>query len=289
MLVLALVLALGALGCERRSQDAPEAGEPAGRVLITAHYGAQELLDARVPPGQSVMRALRGVTDVGTAYAGGFVAEMFGLRSDAGARRDWFLFVDGLLSPVGAKDVQLADGDEVWWDFRDWHVVSDPWAVVGLWPRPFTRPAPAVSADAPLDAALRDAGATLTDDADAPWRVRVGASDALAKRDPAWRRALADPTVAGLTATIEDGRIVALDGDADARRPVPGARALIAAVPTADYPEDGVLLVVAGLDEAAARAAAERLARDPEIVRAAYALVLDGAGEPLTAAGRDAP
>lgn len=286
--LVALLVLVGA-GCERRSQDAPAAGAPAARVLVTAEYGARPLLDVRVEPGRSVMRSLRGATEVGTRYSGGFVSEMFGLRSDLDARRDWFLFVNGLLSPVGAKDVTLEAGDETWWDFRDWGTLSDPWAVVGQWPHPFTRPAPAVSADAPLAEALRRSGAVLDDDCDAPWRVRVGASDAIAAADPAWRRALDDPTGVGLTASVDGDVIVAMDADADERRVIPGARALIAAVPTGSFPEDGVLLVVAGLDEAAAEAAAERLAREPEIVRGAYALVLDGTGTPMGAAGRDLP
>lgn len=284
-----VLLALAAAGCERRSQDAPSSGEPSARILVTAGYGAEDLLDTGVAPDQSVMRALRAATEVGTMYAGGFVSEMFGRTSDAGAQRDWFFYVNGILSPVGAKEVTLADGDEVWWDHRDWRAVSDAWAVVGQWPRPFTRPAPEVAADAPLDAALRDAGATLTGDEDAPWRVRVGTSDELAAGEPAWRRALDDPTGAGLTATIQDGAVVALDASADERRPVAGARALIAAVPTGTYPEDGVLLVVAGLDRPAADAAARTLADRPEVVRGAYALVLDGEGTPLGAAGRDLP
>jgi len=286
LLILLCVLVMVAAGCERRGQQAPAADAPSARILATAGYGAEPLMDARVAPGQTVMRALRGTTDVDTRYAGAFVSEMFGRRSDLSGGRDWFLFVNGLLSPVGAKDVDLAAGDEVWWDYRDWGGLTDTWATVGQWPRPFIRPAPVVNADPPLAAALAAAGVRLTDDASAAWRVRVGTTADVAARDGAWRRAVADPGSAGLTVTVRSGRIHAYDGPAGEWRPVDGARALIAAVPTGTYPEDGVLVVVAGLDEAAARAAAERLAADPEMVRGAYAAALDGDGAVLQAGGR---
>ena len=285
--VLALLLALVA-GCEERAQDAPVAGAPAATLVATAGYGADDLLSTRVNPGQSVMRALRGTTEVTTAYAGGFVDGMLGRTSDADGPSDWFFFVNGMASPVGAKDVTLADGDAIWWDYRDWgHLVQTP-AVVGAWPAPLVLPGGRghrVAADPPLAAALVGAGATLTT-GDSPWRARVGSSAALAARDPAWRRALADPDGAGLTATIDDGRIVALEPDGAKRAPVPGARALVAAVPTGIAPEDGVLVAVVGLDDAAARAAAAAIVARPEMLRTRYALTFDGAGHPLRAGGR---
>ena len=88
--------------------------------MATADYGAVPLLDVRAAPGQSVMRALRGATDVDTAYGGGFVSGMLGRRSDLEGTRDWFFFVDGVSASVGAEQVELSAGDTVWWDYRDW-------------------------------------------------------------------------------------------------------------------------------------------------------------------------
>lgn len=289
--ILAALLLGAALvaGCERRAQGPPAADAPAASLVATADFGAERLLAERVEPGRSVMRALRGVTAVDTAHGGGFVAGMLGRESDPGGKRDWFFFVNGAASPVGAEDVRLEDGDAVWWDHRPWGALAFAPAVVGSWPAPFARdgrPGPGpVSADPPLRDALSEAGARIAG-GESRWRVRVGAHDDLVARDPAWRRAAADPDGAGLTVSVEDGRIVALDGATGRREPVAGARALIAAVPTAEDPRDGVLLVVAGLDAGAARTAAERLAGDPAIVRDAYALALDGAGRPLRAGGR---
>jgi Domain of unknown function (DUF4430) len=290
--LMVLALAAGLLaGCEERSEDAPAAGAPAATLVATTQHGARELLATRVAPGRSVMRALRGATDVRTAYAGGFVEGMLGLTSDPDGPADWFFSVNGIGSSVGAKDVRLSAGDAVWWDYRDWGGLVTTPAVVGAWPAPLVVPSDArrpVIAAAPLAGALTAAGATLTGGA-SPWRARVGASDALEARDPAWRRALADPDAAGLTATVEDGRILALAPDGSRRVPVPGARALIAAVPTATDPGGGVLVAVAGLDEASARAAARAVAADPRMLAQRYALTFDGAGNPVRAAGRTGP
>ena len=168
----------------------------------------------------------------------------------------------------------------MWWDHRDWGDLQEAPAVVGAWPAPWALPdgrGAEVAADPPLDAPLGEAGARLVQ-GDAAFRVRVGASDDIARDDPAWRDALADPDRAGLTVTIADGAVVAIGPDGGPRTPVAGARALIAAVPTGTVPEDGALLVVAGLDADAAQAAAQALARDPGLVRLTYAVALDGEG-----------
>jgi hypothetical protein len=285
------LLALLAIGCEHRSQQAPAASEAGGSLVVTAGYGERELLSTRVAPGQSVMRGLRGATDVRTVFAGGFVSEMLGVASDPSGPADWFFYVDGIGSPVGAKDVTVDDGDAIWWDHRDWGDLPEVPAVVGSWPAPLARPGgggPDVAADPPLRDALAEAGARLTAGA-SPWRARVGASDDLARRDPAWRRALDDPERAGLTVAIEGGAVTALPPGGGRRVAVPGARALAAAVPTGDQPEEGVLVVVAGLDAAAADAAARAIVDDPAILRQRYAIAFDGEGVPLRAGGRSAP
>jgi hypothetical protein len=99
---------------------------------------------------------------------------------------------------------------------------------------------------------------------------------------------MADPEAAGLTVLLRDGRVFVLGADGSTLREVPGARAIAAAVLTGATPDDGgVLLAVAGLDAAAARAAADRIARDPRVLRGRFAVAFDGAGEPVAVGGRD--
>jgi hypothetical protein len=282
----AVLLALAAAGCERRSDaGGPAPGAPAARVVATAGMGAEVLLDGRAAPGRSVLDGLRGLTPVETAFGGGFVSGMLGRRSDRGGRRDWFFYVDGVLAEVGARDVTLRDGMSVWWDHHGWSGDAT-WAVVGQWPRPFAARVPRVVADPPLDAALGVAGAAA---AGSRWRVRVGSDADLRRRDPAWARAVRDPGAAGMPATVRDGRVEVLAPGGRGLEPVPGARAVAVAVPTGSVPAPGVLLAVAGLDAAAARAAAGRIARDPGVLALRFAVAFDGDGRPLRAAGRDGP
>lgn len=277
LLIVALLLLAG---CERVSQDAPAADAPAARLVVSADFGATPLLERRVPPDQSVLRALRGTTEVETAYGGGFVAGMLDRETDAAGRMDWFFWVDGRMSPVGADDVTLRAGQETWWDFHSWAAIYEPRVVVGQWPLPFA-PGP-VSADPPLADPLAAAGADVVPGS-APLRVRVGESGAIARREPAWAAALAEPAAAGLTAWIRDGAVVMLS-PADREEVVPGARALAAAVP---LEADGALMVVAGLDEASAEAAARTIAERPEVLRLRLAVAFDGTGTPLRASGRE--
>ena len=275
-----MVVAL-AVGCERVSQSPPERGAASAAIVATADFGSEALLDVRVAPDQTVMRALRGATEVRSEYGGGFVAEMLGRRSDAGARRDWFFWVDGLFAEVGAAERQLADGEEVWWDHHRWDGIRSPLAVVGQWPAPFA--GREVDADPPLAEVLADAGARPVE-GPAKWRVRVDDDADLANRERAWARATRDPAPVGLTARIDDGRILVQRADG-AWSAVPGARALAAAVPLGVRPADGVLLAVAGVDDAAAGAAARRIAAQPDVLRLRTSVVFDADGTPLTHGG----
>jgi hypothetical protein len=286
-LLLAATLAVSAAGCERVS----DRSTGHARLLVTRDFGAETLYDRQAADGGSVLDALRGVAKVETGYGGGFINAIDDVRSDTGGKRDWFFYVNGVSPGRGADQQPLRAGDVAWWDYRPWAGLLDAWAVVGSWPEPFVHGYPSapavVDADAPLDEPLRRAGATVGTSASS-WRVRVGSDAALRARDPAWRRAMADPAAAGLTVRIRDGQVFVLGADGATLRPVDAARAIAAAVPTGATPEaGGVLFAVAGLDAGAARAAAERIARDPGVLRGRFAVAFDGAGEPVAAGGRD--
>lgn len=292
---LVALAAVAGTGCERRSEAAgPAEGAPAASVVATAGHGAEVLLEQRVAPGQSVMDALRSVTPVETAYGGGFVRSMLGRGSSSSPPRDWFFYVNGFESPVGARSSDLAAGDVAWWDHRDWQGMQSVRAVVGSWPEPFVSgaggggPRPGVAADAPLAGALSAAGARVVP-GNAAFRVRVGANAALASRDAAWRAVAGDPGARSLPGGIADGRVVLMPAGGGVPAPVDGARAVAVLVPVGTRPADGALLAVAGLDAASARRAARSIARDPGILSLRYAVAFDGTGAPIRAAGRSGP
>ena len=292
------VMAVGAVGalmagCERRSEStAPAPGQPAARMLATDGYGAEVLLDERVDPGRSVLASLQGVTPVDTAYGGGFVKGMLGRSADPSVPADWFFYVNGFESAVGARSADLADGDVAWWDYRSWGGAQSVRGVVGSWPEPFLRGAgsgrPVVAADAPLAGALRRAGARVAEGRRA-FRARVGTDAALDARDPAWKAIGDDPGARSLAGGIAAGRVVLIPPGGGAPAPVQGARAVAVLVPAGTRAADGALLAVAGLDAGAARSAAAAIARDPALLALRYAVAFDGEGVPIRSAGREGP
>ena len=129
--------ALAAAGCGLG------AGEDAGEVelRVTRDYGAQELVheDESISDSETVMRVLDRSADIETRYGGGFVQSVDGLAGETsdGRRSDWFFYVNGIESPIGAADFEVSDGDRVWWDHHDWTAAMRVPAVVGSWPEPF--------------------------------------------------------------------------------------------------------------------------------------------------------
>jgi hypothetical protein len=132
-----LLAALAAAGCGL----GPGADVGSVELAVTREFGAVPLLRHSVEAKESdtVMRALEANADVETRYGGGFVHSIDGLAEGerGGDPYDWFFYVDGVESPVGAADVELKGGERVWWDYRNWSATDHVPAVVGSWPAPF--------------------------------------------------------------------------------------------------------------------------------------------------------
>ena len=87
---------------------------------------------------QTVMRLLRSKFEVDTRFGGRFVQSIDGLAGEgASGRRDWFFFVNGLESALGAAEYELSPGDRVQWDLRRWDGAMRVPAIVGAFPEPF--------------------------------------------------------------------------------------------------------------------------------------------------------
>jgi hypothetical protein len=120
-----------------------EGDEQAGgaTLRVTRDFGRQELGSAAsdtLREGGTVMRFLRSEFDVKTRFGGGFVQSIDGLTGDgSGGRRDWFFFVNGIESDVGAAEYELSPGDRVQWDLRRWGAAMRVPAIVGAYPEPF--------------------------------------------------------------------------------------------------------------------------------------------------------
>ncbi len=177
-----MAAALGA-GCGLGPGDSSE-GEVT--LKVTRDYGSEELVSASEtdpPESETVMRLLDREADVETRYGGGFVQAIEGIAgsTEGGRTFDWFFYMNGVESSIGAADTPVRGGDRIWWDHHDWTEAMRVPAVVGSWPEPFLQ-ASAGSGRLP---------------------VRVACAEA---RDPceAAADALADAGVSAVVTTFDD-------------------------------------------------------------------------------------
>lgn len=231
-----LTAALAAAGCGLGA--GADVGEVS--VTVTRGYGRQSVVPTmadRASESDTVMRLLDRHADVSTRYGGGFVQSIDGTSEDVrdGRRYDWFFYVNGVESPIGAADFTLRGGESVWWDYRDWSAASRVPAVVGAWPQPFSsgyeghdHPTSVeckgrASACRAVRRRLRAAGARFTDAGDAirvlvgPWaRLRKDPAAAQLERGPQESGVFADfaPRPGGwrLRGLAESGRPARLFG-----------------------------------------------------------------------------
>jgi len=89
----------------------------------------------------SAMEGLKLMAEVETEYGGGFVNAINGVRSKSignrGAEKDWFIYINGIQSNIGAFDYKLHHGDIEHWDYNDWSFHQFVPAIIGDFPEPF--------------------------------------------------------------------------------------------------------------------------------------------------------
>jgi len=291
--------ALAAAGCGL----GPGAEVGTVELTVTREFGAVPVLQRSLEAKESdtVMRALEASADVDTRFGGGFVHAIDGVAEGEreGDPYDWFFFVDGVESPVGAADVDLEDGERVWWDYRNWAATNHVPAVVGSWPAPFVSGVAGKSYPVVLEcegggsacettrAALEDEGVELSPASPkGAIRVLVGPWDRL-REDPAARLLEDGPAESGIYATFKSSAspgygLVALDENGDPKQLFGGDAGLVAA--TSRYGGPPVWLVTGGT-AAGVRAAADAL--DEEHLRDHYAVAIEAGQEtPLPEPGR---
>jgi hypothetical protein len=296
-----LLAALAAAGCGL----GPGADVGSVELTVTREFGGEAVLQRSLKAKESdtVMRALEANADVETRFAGGFVHSINGVAEGerGGAPYDWFFFVDGVESPIGAADVELKGDERVWWDYRDWSAANHVPAVVGSWPAPFAdgvagKSYPIVlecdgggSACATAREALEREGAKLSSGpSKGAIRMLVGPWDRL-RKDPAAQLLEDGPGESGVYANFEAGvrpfhdmggkrtntagayGLVALDENGAPARPLGTGAGLVAA--TSRYGGPPVWLVT-GSTAGAVREAAGAL--DAAHLRDHYAMAIEG-------------
>lgn len=305
--ILAVAAALGAAGCGAGP------GQQAGDVelLVTNDYGARELLRLGQPSTRgddTVMRLLQRNAEVKTRYGGGFVQSINGLAGgrERGRPVDWFYYVNGIEAEEGAADRDVDDGDQVWWDRRDWGAAQRVPAVVGSFPEPFKtgikgRRLPVRIECSDMESKACDAvyqrftdlgivaarGGLGTSGGDETLRVLVGPWADLRDLDRVSQLLADGPKASGVFARFEEGgrRLVTLDAQGRDRRTLGAGTGLIAAGRDGDLPPTWL---VTGTDAAGVDAAA--LALDESALEGKYALAIsEERGLPLPERTRVAP
>ncbi len=294
-----LLAALAAAGCGL----GPGADVGSVELTVTHEFGSEPVLSSSVEATESdtVMRVLEGEAEVETRYGGGFVKAIEGSEETRreGRPYDWFFFVDGVESPIGAADYDLRGSERIWWDYRDWSATNRVPAVVGSWPAPFTdgyegKAHPVAiecegraEACATVRAALEAEGVEVANGApDGAIRVLVGVWAQL-REDPAAALIEDGPEESGVYADFEQGaggqgvgggfRLVGLGRDGDPARDLGPDAGLVAATRRYEAPP---VWVVTGGTPAAVQAAAWLL--DAAHLRDHYAVAsADGKETPL--------
>jgi hypothetical protein len=264
-------------------------------LTVTRDYGAIQVVQRpaeEVKESDTVIRVLDRNAEITTRYGGDFVQSIDGTegRHLGGRLLDWFFYVDGIESAVGAADYSLSDGERIWWDFRDWGAAMHVPAVVGSFPEPFahgyegkrrTTEVLCESAGqvcARVRAALRRAGADLVGAGKGGIRVLVGPWAAL-RDDPVAGRIESGPQSSGVFADfvpIAGGlRLLALGEDGEPRFAAGADAGLVAATRRYDEPP---VWVVTGTTGAGVRAAAGLL--DAADLRDHYAVAIEDGEEP---------
>jgi Domain of unknown function (DUF4430) len=288
-----LCAALAAAGCGL----GPGAGIGAVELTVTREFGSVPMLERSLQANESdtVMRVLEGNAEISTRYGGGYVQSIDGVEEAQrqGHPYDWFFYVDGVESPIGAADYSLKGGERIWWDYRDWSATNHVPAVVGSWPAPFAdgyegRSHPVVvkcegggGACTQTRAALEGAGVAIAGrSAASAIRVLVGPWARL-RSDPAAAQIEAGPAESGVFADFRrrggEYQLVGLDVSGKPSRDLGPGAGLVAATRRYDGPP---VWLVTGATPAAVRAAAGLLAAAK--LRDHYAVAVeDGKETPL--------
>jgi hypothetical protein len=283
-----LFAALAAAGCGL----GPGGGVGEVELAVTQAYGTVPVLHRQLDDlteSATVMRALDGSADVSTRYGGGFVQSIDGVEAEetVNSSRDWFFYVNGVESTVGAADYRLHGGESVWWDYRDWSAAMRVPAVVGSWPQPFVggydgRKRPVAvecfgggSACAKVEERLEEAGASVASGSPSgAIRVLVGLWSRV-RRDPAAAQVENGPQASGVFADFRrEGhgyRLNGLDRDGKLRFYFGFGSGLVAATRRHEAPP---VWLVTGVSSIGLNAAAAIL--DTAHLHDNYAVIAEG-------------
>lgn len=113
------------------------------RLVVSRDFGRTVILDTvvEIDDGTTALEALAQNAVVETAYGGGFVKSIEGITSgymsQPVTRKDWFLYVNGILTNTGGLAYRINSGDTIHWYYRDWTFRQSVSSIIGDFPEPF--------------------------------------------------------------------------------------------------------------------------------------------------------
>jgi hypothetical protein len=255
--------------------------EGTATLTVTKDYGSEVVLEAddeSPPESETVMRLLDREGDITTRYGGGFVQSVNGVEGtiEGGQSLDWFFYVNGIESSVGAAEVNVSGGDRIWWDYRDWSEAARVPAVVGSYPEPLAEGSVSLECKttkpvcSDVSDRLEEAGAKVGE-GDVEARVLVGPWESL-RSDSAAAQLEAGPGTSGVFAIPVSGKAGWVISLLTAQGKQAGtADGLVAAVRDGD---DAPTWLITGTDDDGVARAAGLL--DEDDLRNHYAVALEG-------------
>lgn len=299
VILVALLLLASILGCSAESSDDQQRSSITVGVVVTKSFGQELILEEtiQVPAGASAMEALQQVADVDTAYGGGFVNAINGIRSKRSAREDWLFYINGIAANRGAAAYRLSDGDIQHWDFRDWSFRFFIPAIIGDFPGSFlhgyrgqVRPtviayADGLSQDAEAlkdrliglgveNVFTQDTSALTENDKQHSNLILLGTKDSalVSELNRIWDRM-------GFFVRFDDDVMVVHDAEGEASARYGAASGVIQATQSPWNPKgigasENVVWMVSGTDEAGVRSAVDALINRHDEFRYAFAIVV---------------
>lgn len=109
-------------------------------IVVSKNFGKEILIEKKVTVslGSSALDALKMIANVETAYGGGFVKGINGIKSTYPKEPyDWFFYVNGFLAKEGASTYILFNNDFIQWDYHYWGKAFIPTATLAVYPSGF--------------------------------------------------------------------------------------------------------------------------------------------------------
>ncbi|SHH23137.1 DUF4430 domain-containing protein [Tepidibacter thalassicus] len=137
-----IILMFSLIGCKDESVSSNQKVN----LIVSKHFGNEEVYNQELDfkNDSSIMEIMEENLDIETAYGGGFVSSINGIKSGfTGSKNkkklDWFYYVNGNLAQIGADDYYLNPGDIIIWDYHNWDNEMYISSIIGAYPANFTK------------------------------------------------------------------------------------------------------------------------------------------------------